>query len=274
LKVPSFETDDKKLSLFDANAIAYYVSNDQLRGSTLEQRTEVVQWLNYGSTEVQSAVASWVYPALSLVESTQQNVQRAKEDLKVVFHCLDSHLKTRTFLVGERVSLADVSLAADLLLAFQHVADESFRAPYTNLVRWFNTVVNQPEVSKVVGQVTFCVSAPEFCSKKHAEHKKAGQEKKPAKAAEPKPAKAAEPKPAKAAAAKPKDDDEEEEDPALQEPKQNDPFAEMPKGYVVKMNLKKNPIKIRNKTAMIINLGHLSKIHETNPKKLCVTIIL
>lgn len=228
--VPSFETDDKKLSLFDANAIAYYVSNDQLRGSTLEQRAEVVQWLNYGSTEVQSAVASWVYPALSLVESTQQNVQRAKEDLKVVFHCLDSHLKTRTFLVGERVSLADVSLAADLLLAFQHVADESFRAPYTNLVRWFNTVVNQPEVSKVVGQVTFCVSAPEFCSKKHAEHKKAGQEKKPAKAAEPKPAKAAEPKPAKAAAAKPKDDDEEEEDPALQEPKQNDPFAEMPKG--------------------------------------------
>jgi elongation factor 1-gamma len=229
--VPAFETDDKKLHLFDANAAAYYVSNDQLRGVSLEDRAQVVQWVNYGCTEVESAVASWVYPALSLVESTPQLVQKAKDDLKQVFHCLDAHLKTRTFLVGERLTLADVSLAADLLLAYQHVADESFRTPFVNANRWFTTVVNQPNVRKCLGEVVLCVKAPEFCAKKHADHKKASHETKKVEAKPKAETKPAEPKPPKAAAApKPKDDDEEEEDPALQEPKTNDPFAEMPKG--------------------------------------------
>jgi len=228
--VPSFESDDKKTNLFEANAIAYYLANDQLRGSSLEERAQVLQWLNYGSTEVESAVASWVYPSLSLVESSQQNVQHAREDTKRVFQFLNDYLKTRTFLVGERLTLADVSLAFDLLLAYQHVADEAFRRPFVNVNRWFQTVVHQQNVHKVVGEVTLCAQASEFCAKKHAEHKKSAQEAATKKADKPKETKPAEPKPAKAPAPKPKDDDEEEEDPALQEPKQNDPFADMPKG--------------------------------------------
>lgn len=225
--VPSFESDDKKVKLFEANAIAYYLSNEQLRGQSLEAITEIIQWLNYGSTEVESAVASWVYPALSLVESTEQNVKRAKEDLKKIFEFLNEYLKTKTFLVGERLTLADVSLAADLLLAYQHVADQAFRQPFTNLNRWFNTVVNQKHVKSVVGEVKFCEKAAEFCSKKHDEHKKAAHKQKEAKPVEAK-KEAPKPKPAE----KPKKEVEEpEEDEALaEEPKQNDPFAALPKG--------------------------------------------
>ena len=73
--------------------------------------------------------------------------------MREVFAFLNTFLKTRTFLVGERLTLADVSLAADLLLAYRHVADEKFRKPYGNLNRWFLTVVNQESVSKVFGQV-------------------------------------------------------------------------------------------------------------------------
>lgn len=229
--VPSFESSDKKTTLFEANSIAYYVANDQLRGVTVEEKAQVLQWINYGSTEVESAVASWVYPALSLVESTPQFVQRAKEDLKTVFHCVDALLKTKTFLVGERLSLADISLAADLLLAYRHVADESFRKPFTHLNRWFLTIVNQANVKKVFGEVVLCVAAPEFNAEKFAEHQKAAQELKEVKekkAKEPKPAKAVEaPKPK---AKKVESDKEEEDEIMAAEPKQNDPFADMPKG--------------------------------------------
>lgn len=229
--VPSFESSDKKTQLFESTSIAYYVANDQLRGVTLEDRAQVLQWVNYGNTDVASAVASWVYPALSLVESTPQLVQKAKEDVKQVFQCVNDFLKTRTFLVGERLSLADISLAADLLLAYTHVADESFRKPFTNLNRWFLTVVNQTNVKKVVGELTLCVQAPVFCAAKHAEHKKAAAEHttKEKKAKEPKPAKAAEPAKPKAAPKKEVEVEEEDEIMAA-EPKQNDPFAEMPKG--------------------------------------------
>lgn len=228
--LPSFESNDKQTNLFDANAIAYYLSNDQLRASSsFENAAQVLQWLNYGSTVVESAVLSWVYPALSLVESSPQNVQRAKNDLKQVFTFLNDYLKTRTYLVGERVTLADLSLASDLLLAYQHVADEAFRKPFENLNRWFQTIVNQANFKKVVSEVKLAVKAPEFDAARFDALKKEGskkkEEKKEKKKEEPKPAAA------KPAAKKPEPaDDAEEEDPALAEPKQNDPFAEMPKG--------------------------------------------
>lgn len=223
--VPFFETTDKKVHLMEANAIAYYLADDQLRGSSTEQQAQVLQWLSYGATDVYSAVASWVFPALSLLESTPQNLQRAKEDLKRVFSCLNEHLKTRTFLVGQRLSLADVAVAADLLLAYEHVADEKFRKPFSNTNRWFTTVVNQQHFKNVVGQVKLAEKCAEFNAEAYANTQKEIQAaSKPAKKEKAKPeAKKPEPK-------KKEKEEEEEEDPALKEEPKNDPFAAMPKG--------------------------------------------
>lgn len=223
-QVPAFESTN--FSLSDANAIAYYVANDQLRGATSEHRAEVLQWLGYGGEHVVPAVAGWVYPSLSLVETCPAGLKKAESMMREVFAFVNTFLKTRTFLVGERLTLADVSLAADLLLAYRHVADEKFRKPYGNLNRWFLTVVNQDSVSKVFGQVTLCETRQEFCANKfqqrEAEAKAAAppKEKKPA-------AQAAKPKEAPKPKA-PEPEDEDEDMPA--ESNAKDPFAEMPKG--------------------------------------------
>lgn len=232
LHVPSFESTDKKVHLIEANSIAFYVANEQLRGgASLESQAQVLQWLGYGSTSLESAVASWVYPALGLVETTPKHLQRAKDDLKACFKFLDEHLKSCTYFVDERVTLADICLASDLLLAYQHVADAVFRQPYVNLNRWFTTLINHPSFKKVVGEVVMVEKAVEVTAKKadeqHPKKEHAPAAAKPAKEAKP-PKEAA--KPAPKAAAKPKEEEEEEDDFAADEPKQNDPFAEMPKG--------------------------------------------
>ena len=239
-----------------------------MRGTSVETVSQVLQWLNYGATEVESAVASWVYPALSLVESAPHNVSKAKDDLRHIFHFLNEFLKTRTFLVGERLSLADVSLAADLLLAYQHVVDEAFRHPYANLNRWFNTVIHQTHVQSVLGEVKFCEKVPEYDAHRHNEHKKAAQKQKEAKPAEAKKeAKKAEPKPKPVEKPKEPEPELDETDEALaEEPKQTDPFAALPKGYLYFLQ------HINRILAMIRNLGHLSITNETNPKFKCVTI--
>lgn len=222
-QVPAFESE--KANLFDANAIAYYVANDQMRGTTNEDKATVLQWLNYGSETVVHAVAAWVYPSLSLVESCQPGIEKAKNDLRQVFARVNDYLKTRTFLAGERLTLADVSLACDLLLAFRHVADEKFRKPFGNLNRWFQTVVNQEKVKKVLGEVKLCVEVQEFCSDKFAKHKAAAA---PPKAEK----KAKEPKAPKPKAKKEEEVEEKDEAEELMaaEPKVNDPFATMEKG--------------------------------------------
>lgn len=254
--VPYFETEDKKVHLMETNAIAYFLANDQLRGSTAEHTSQVLQWVNYGSQDVYSAVASWVFPALSLVESTPQNITRAKDDLRRVFACLNEHLKTRTFLVGERLSLADVALAADLLLAYRHVADEQFRKPFANVNRWFQTVVNQTHFKNVVGEVQLAVKAPEFNAEAYAQLKKETAAK-PAKQEKPK----AEPKP-KAEAKKPEPKEEEEEDLAAAEEPKNDPFATMPKGTFIMDEFKRE---YSNKDTLTVAIpyfwSHFDKEH-------------
>lgn len=229
--VPAFESDDKKVHLIETNAIAYYLANDQLRGgSSIEDRSRVLQWLNWGSQDVYSAVASWVYPALSLVDSTPAQVQAAKNDLKNIFEFLNGYLKTRTYLVGERLSLADISLASDLLLAYEHVADEQWRKPYANVNRWFQTIVHQANFKKVAGEVKLAVKAIEYDPKKKAAEQPKKEAKKEEKKPEPKKEekKKEEPK-KKEEAKKPQNEEEEEEDLHADEPK-NDPFAAMPKG--------------------------------------------
>ena len=48
-----------------------------------------------------------------------QNTERAKEDIKLALGVLNQHLLTRTYLVGERISLADICVACNLLSLYQ-----------------------------------------------------------------------------------------------------------------------------------------------------------
>merc|ERR1711973_600909 len=77
----------------------------------------------------------------------------------------------------------------------------AFRKPFVNVTRWFTTVVNQPKVKEVLGQVTLCAKMAEFDAKKFAEFSGKGDGKKEKKEKAPK-----------------------------QEQKKPDPFEKMPKG--------------------------------------------
>jgi len=105
-------------------------------------------------------------------------------------------------------------------LAYQHVADDHFRQPFPNINRWFTTIINQPQFKKVLPEVKLSTKAVEYDAKKFVS-KPAKEEKKPEK------------KEPAAKPAKPAENEEEEEEDFAQEPKQNDPFAEMPKGTFI-----------------------------------------
>ena len=130
---------------------------------------------------------------------------KAKKDLKAALSILESHLKPRTFMVGNSITLADIALACALLLPMKIILDEPFRKPYPCVTRWFLTCVNQPEFMKVVGEVVLCkkalkasgAAAPQEkgAKKKGKEQKKEKKEAKPK--AQPAAAPAAKPKKAK-----------------------------------------------------------------------------
>merc|ERR1711988_820752 len=176
-KVPAFEGSDGVL-LTESNAIAYYVANDELRGgSDAAARAQVVQWMCMADNEILPAACTWVFPTMGIMQFNKTATERAKEDVKVAMKTLNDHLLTRTFLVGERLSLADIAVACTMLSLYKQVLDPAFRKPFVNVTRWFTTVVNQPHAQAVLGEVTLCTKMAEFDAKKFAEFSGKGDKK-------------------------------------------------------------------------------------------------
>ncbi|XP_071963817.1 elongation factor 1-gamma-like [Antedon mediterranea] len=227
-KVPAFEGNNGTL-LTEANAIAFYVANETLRGSNVQDQAQVQMFVNLADNEILPSACNWVFPTLGIMQFNKQNTERAKEELKNVMFYLNEYLTTRTFLVGERVTLADIAVACNLLMLYQKVFDPSFRQPYGNVTRWFVTVVNQPEIVAVIGKVSLCEKMAQFDAKKFAEisggGKKADQKKERKDKKQEKP-----PKEKKAKKEEPEDDDSDIVPPKADK---KDPFAHLPKSTLV-----------------------------------------
>jgi len=161
-KVPALEDSSNEIYLFDANAIALYLANDRLKGGSSDYaQAQVLQWLNYADNHITPHVSEWVYPCLGITPASHKgpiNLQNAKYIVSKILSYLNDHLLTRTYLVGERITLADICVFCSLLPLYQHVLDPAFRQPYFNLNRWFQTVLHQHEVLAVVGNLTLCES--------------------------------------------------------------------------------------------------------------------
>merc|ERR1711892_1224283 len=220
-KVPAFEGSDGVL-LTESNAIAYYVANDELRGgSEASARAQVVQWMCMADNEILPASCTRVFPTMGIMPFNKNATDRAKEDIKTALKTLNDHLLTRTFLVGERLTLADIAVACTLLNLYKHVLDPDFRKPFLNVTRWFTTVINQPNAKAVIGSFTLCTKMAEFDSKKFAEFSGKGAGDKA--------------KAPKAKAEKKKEPEKKKEDPeddgfGAMEPKKKDPLDALPKG--------------------------------------------
>uniref|UniRef100_A0A670ZLZ9 Eukaryotic translation elongation factor 1 gamma n=1 Tax=Pseudonaja textilis TaxID=8673 RepID=A0A670ZLZ9_PSETE len=160
-KVPAFEGEDG-FCIFESNAIAHYVSNEELRGTTQEAASQVLQWVSFADSDIVPPASTWVFPTLGIMQYNKQATEYAKEEVKRILSLLDSHLKTRTFLVGERITLADITVVCTLLWLYKQVLEPSFRQPYENVNRWFVTCVNQPQFKAILGDLKLCEKMAQF----------------------------------------------------------------------------------------------------------------
>lgn len=83
-------------------------------------------------------------------------MDHAKEELRKVLTSLNQHLLPRTYLVGEKITLADIVVACNLIHLYELVCDEGNRKPYQNVNRWFITCMNQPQFKVVLGDFKMC----------------------------------------------------------------------------------------------------------------------
>jgi len=153
-KVPVLETPEG--CIFESNAIARHVARQngsKIYGADSFQASQIDQWIDFAANEIDLPAAAWLYPILDIVPENREATNKAKGDIRKVLGLLNQHLQTRTFLVGERVSLADIVVAMSVYRLYVMVLDPGFRKGWHHLNRWFQTLVHQPQFSSVIGEV-------------------------------------------------------------------------------------------------------------------------
>lgn len=228
--VPVLETPQG--ALFESNAIARYVarirSDSGLCGASFYESGLVDAWVDFCAHAIELPATLWFYPCLGLLPHNPAVCAKAKADLASALAVLEKHLADKTFLVGHKVTLADITLVSALVYPFKFVCDPAFRAPFPSVMRWFETCVNQPQFEAVVGSVTLAakeltpsgVPAIPAASSAPKEEKKA----KAPKESKPKEEKPKEEKPKEEKKKAAKEDDDEPEPDYVEEKKQDHPF--------------------------------------------------
>ncbi len=144
-------------SIFESNAIARYIArfrrDSELFGVSFFDSASVDSWIEFCAHEVELAATVWFYPVIGYMPYVEAAVTKAKGDLLNSLKVLEDHLISRTYLVGEKITLADIVVASALVYPMKLVLAPQYLKNLPCVVRWFTTCVNQPQFQAVVGNV-------------------------------------------------------------------------------------------------------------------------
>jgi elongation factor 1-gamma len=96
---------------------------------------------------------AWLYPLFGIIDFNQRVYDEAKKDILSYLKVLDNHLLNNTYLVGNQITLADISVGVSFAGLWQAVLPTSVTKDFINFSRWFDTLIHQTQFSSVLGEV-------------------------------------------------------------------------------------------------------------------------
>lgn len=141
--VPAIRLDDGRV-LAESNGILFYLAegsaflpNDRF------DRAKVLQWMSFEADYIQSTAGSLRYWTLTgkLPRRPHEMIEAKRSGALKALAALDRELAEQAFILGERYTIADMSL-----FAYTHVARDADLPldDYRNVIAWIDRVKSQP----------------------------------------------------------------------------------------------------------------------------------
>ncbi|KAF2860246.1 eEF1-gamma domain-containing protein [Piedraia hortae CBS 480.64] len=157
-KVPTFEGADGYV-LSECMAIAIYVTSQNektsLLGTTKQDYASVLRWMSFANMDVLLSLGGAFRPLIGRDPYNKKSVDDSLKAAMAAMKVLEDHLLINTYLVGERLTLADLFVTSIVSRGFQYFFDKEWRAQHPSVTRWYETIRNQSIYSDVAGEATF-----------------------------------------------------------------------------------------------------------------------
>ena len=142
LRVPTLVLDDGR-ALAESDAILWYFADGtSLLPDDRFERAQVLQWMFFEQYSHEPNIAVlrfWI--SVAAIEPPQGLAEAKREGGRAALDAMERHLAGRTFLVGDRYTIADIAL-----YAYTHVADQAGFdiSGYPCVGDWLARVRSQP----------------------------------------------------------------------------------------------------------------------------------
>ncbi|KAG7127812.1 Elongation factor 1-gamma 1 like protein [Verticillium longisporum] len=154
-KIPAFLGEDG-YALSEAIAVAIYITSQNekttLLGKTKQDYASILRWMSFVNSEVLPPLGGWFRPLLGRDPYNKKAVEDSSKVALKAVGAIEQHLQNNTYLVGERITLADIFAASIISRGFEFFFDKQWRSQNPNTYRWFDTIVNQDIYTAVAGK--------------------------------------------------------------------------------------------------------------------------
>lgn len=147
-KMPVLEEDG--FVLWEANAILEYLASKKPQSGLMPEdargRADVARWLFWDMAHWDSTCAIFIFERMVKPFFTKEapdpaEIAKGEERFRQFAKVLDDHLKGRKYVCGDKLTIADIALAAPLNV--QETAQYPL-APYAEIRRWYASLTALP----------------------------------------------------------------------------------------------------------------------------------
>ncbi|CCH57843.1 hypothetical protein TBLA_0A00430 [Henningerozyma blattae CBS 6284] len=148
-KVPTF-IDSEGRVLTESMAINYYLvrlckdtaKQDQLLGKNDNpfEQSQIVQWQSLANSDLLMEMLNAFGPLRGDRPYDKNAVETAKQKVDQIVAVFETRLSQHQYLVGGRLTLADLVACATMTRGFNYLFGREWRAAHPDLVRWFELV--------------------------------------------------------------------------------------------------------------------------------------
>lgn len=157
--------DDNGFQLWESQAIMIYLAQKKPESGLYPQepagQADVLRWLFWYSNHLSAAVRPYIYqrivrPMMRGEAGDESIVAQAEPDFHKYMGILEAHLSKHTFLVGSRLTVADIALASGLMY---HAPARLPMAEYPRTTAWLQGVTGQEFFQKATPPLPIPVKA-------------------------------------------------------------------------------------------------------------------
>ena len=155
---PFLETQKGNIS--QSNSIIYYLCQKykpDLLGENAFEKAKIIQWIEFANCEILRCNKSIIYPIFGWNNLNKEEFDKCNKNIKDYLMLIEKELEKNEFIVGNKMSLADIKLFAYLrFLMMFHFPEPMRNKLFPKINQWFEKIMNSPEAIKAYGRTILC----------------------------------------------------------------------------------------------------------------------